>query len=388
MVEGFFRYAALVSLSLCSGIGLLPSAARAGVPLQQAVIDSLQNAVELNLFNQPPRSAKVRDTLNSGDTLSTARTARAELRFADGSLARVGGQALFRFVSATRTLQLSNGTLLVLVPPNRGQTRIQTPNAAANIRGSALFIRYLPETDVTLVGALTESGIEITNRDRSQSQPLRAGQIAVVARNRIEQVYRFDLATFYGTSALARGLNLQCIASIERSENDQALVSIRAETAAAAKLQTSTEPCIEATAVGGQATNANGSSQRPSSVLPANQQTENVSTIAPPATRLLTPPTVELPAAFPPTIALPTVPTSPLVPPTAANASSPPRLAEPPTIGGITPGITGAPPGPKDLPPLPTSTPGQGNSPVAPSIPGQNSMPPLPTSPSPVQQTP
>lgn len=378
MVNGYLfrRVALLITVSLGSAIVLSPTVVQAGIPLQRAVIASLRNAVELNLLNQAPRSATIRDTLAPGDSLSTAQAARAELRFNDGSLARVGGQAFVRFVAETRTLQLSNGTLLVLVPPNRGQTRIQTPNATAAIHGSALFVRYLPANDVTLVGALTESGIEITNRDRSQKQTLQAGQIAVVANNRIEQVYRFDLKTFYDTSELVRGLNLKCAAVNDRGDTELTIAAVRAETAEAAKKQALSESCGEVSAADDQppasakAPVVNQST--PSAMSSIEQQTEAISTIAPPADRLLVPPTVALPATFPPTLALPT--TTPLTNSPAAIVSTPPKLTEPPSFKGVPPGVALPTPGQNTLPPAPA-----GNPPIGVGIPpSQGGLPPVP----------
>ncbi|MBW4690425.1 MAG: FecR domain-containing protein [Lyngbya sp. HA4199-MV5] len=363
MVNGYrlLRLALLTTLSLGSVISLLSTTAQANVPLKRAVIASLRNAVELNVLNQAPRSATVRDTLAPGDSLSTAQAARAELRFDDGSLARIGGQALLRFVADTRTLQLSNGTLLVLVPPDRGQTRIQTPNAVAAIHGSALFVRYLPATDVTLVGALTESGIEITTRDRSQRQTLQAGQIAVVANNRIAQVYRFDLKTFYDTSELVKGLHLQCVAASNRTEADPAIAAVRAETAEAANIQTSAGACSENVAADDQVLPASQASTTrqptPSATTSVEQPTEDISAIAPPVDRLLAPPTVTLPATFPPTLALPT--NIPLASPPAAIGSTPPKLTEPPSLRGNPPGPI---PDPNNLPLPPVGTPPNGVS--------------------------
>jgi len=385
MVEGYlFRhFAPLLTLSLWGGMVLLPSVVHAEVPLSRAVIESLRNAVELNRQNQAPRSANVRDTLVPGDALLTARAALAELRFNDGSLARIGGQALFRFLAHTRTLQLSNGTLLLLVPPDRGQTHIQTPNAAASIRGSALFVRYLPETDVTLIGSLTDSGIEITNRDRSQTQPLRAGEIAVVVKDRIEQVYRFDLKTFYSTSELVRGLDLQRSASGDQTgaPPDQAIAAVRAETSAAANTQAPLEAVNVTTAAGGQSLDPRANASQGSQSLPSNasleQATNAPGTIAPPASRLLLPSTVTLPTTFPSTVALPT--NSPAGNPAAANGTTPPRVAVPPNIGGTPPGLAGTTPGQSG------NTPGQGGLPpgqagtvpgLAGTTPGQGGLPP------------
>lgn len=364
MAKGYLRHLALLTMvSLGSVMVLLPAVAQANVPLKRAVIASLRNAVELNLLNQTPRSAAIRDTLVSGDALSTAQTARVELYFDDGSLARIGGQTRFRFVAETRTLQLSNGTLLVLVPQNRGQTHIQTPNAAVAMHSSALFVRYLPATDTTLVGALNESGIEVTTRDRSQMQTLQAGQIAVVANNRIAQVYRFDLKQFYDTSELVKGLNLQCAASGNRLEADSAIAAVRAETAGAVNPQALPGSCSEQVAADDQpaAAKAPVINQPALSPTPSIEPPpDDARTIALPVDRLLVPPTVTLPATFPPTLALPT--TTPMVNPPAAVGVISPRLAEPPVLKGSPPGIAGATSGQGNLPPVPAVTPPSGVS--------------------------
>lgn len=345
MVRGYrLRHVApLLALSFWCGSVLMSGAAKAEVPLNRAVIASLRNAVALILKNQAPRAAKVRDALTPGDAIATARAALAELRFNDGSLARVGGQALFRFLPNTRTFQLSNGTLLLLVPPGRGQTRIQTPNAAAGIRGSALFVRYLPETDVTLIGALTESGIEISNRDRSQTQPLGAGQIAVVVKDRIEQVYRFDLKTFYETSELVKGLELQRSAASEQSalSNDQAIAAVRTETSEAVKTQASVGSVREVTS--GAPFDAPAktpqTNQSPTPSVSASPQTPGPSGIALPIDQLLTPPTAALSTVFPATVTLPT--TGVTLPTAVGSSTSPNRGGSIPGLPGIPPGIAG-----------------------------------------------
>ncbi|MBD2097171.1 FecR domain-containing protein [Trichocoleus sp. FACHB-591] len=221
-------------------IGSFPRPADAKTPLTRAVIQALRNRVQLMQKSRPVRSARVSDAMAPGDALATARASLAELRFNDGSLARVGEQAVFRFVPNARTFQLSNGTMLLLIPPGRGPTGVRTPNAAAGIKGSALFVRYIPDTDTTLVGALTnnpQGPMVIYNRDASQSQGLRAGQLAVIVKNRIEQVYDFDLNTFYETSDLVKGLNLT--QKDAASPSDEAIAAVRAETVEALQGQSS-----------------------------------------------------------------------------------------------------------------------------------------------------
>ncbi len=105
---------------------------------------------------------------------------------------------------------------------------------AAAIRGSALFIRYNPETDTTILGALTSSGIEISNQDGTQNYGLQAGQLMVVVKGQFQGLYDFDLRNFYETSDLVRGLNLT---KKDSSSTDEAIASVQAETSTAIAAQ-------------------------------------------------------------------------------------------------------------------------------------------------------
>lgn len=224
-------------------IALPMNPAFAGTPLNRAVIETLRNQVRLLQQDRSARPATVSDTLTPGDGVATGQLSLAELRFNDGSLARMGEQVVFWFTPQDRTFRLSNGTMLMLIPPGQGNTRIQTPNVTAGIRGSALFVRFNAESNTTLVGALTNSGIEVFNADGTERQELQAGQMAVVVDNRIEGLYEFDLETFYQTSPLVEGLNLgQAIAAAETStldQNERAILAVREETATALQLQQS-----------------------------------------------------------------------------------------------------------------------------------------------------
>jgi hypothetical protein len=205
----------------------LPSPVSATTPLTKAEIQNLRNVVRLIPQNSPQRPARKADIMTPGDGLSTGRSSLAEIRFNDGSLARIGEQAIFRFVPKSRDFNLSNGTMLLLIPPGRGQTRIRTPNAAAAIRGSALFVRYNPESDTTIVGALTNSGIQVFNQTASQNYVLEAGQLMVVEKGQFQGLYDFDLRNFYQTSDLVRGLDLT---KQSQTSVDPDIASVQAET--------------------------------------------------------------------------------------------------------------------------------------------------------------
>ncbi|MEM6255909.1 MAG: FecR domain-containing protein [Cyanobacteria bacterium P01_D01_bin.156] len=229
------RWLALVGTSL--GIVLsLPGTAVARSALTWARLELVRNQVQLVTDGQS-RRAQVSDVLGINDALSTARRARAELRFNDGSLARIGESAIFRFTPNTRNFRLSNGTVLLLIPPGQGRTTIQTPNAVTGIRGSALFVRFIPETNTTVIGALTtnpEGPMMAFNEDGSMQQPLNAGEMAVVRGDGLIQHFEFDLKEFYSTSEIVSGLYLN---DKTVSMNDVHIDAVRQETLAALEQQ-------------------------------------------------------------------------------------------------------------------------------------------------------
>ncbi|MGD1928286.1 MAG: FecR domain-containing protein [Leptolyngbyaceae cyanobacterium] len=214
-----FRRLGLPSLLCGVASALIPSLAYAEVPLTRADIESIYNRVEFIPEGQQARRANLNDRLALGDALRTADNARAELRFNDGSLARVGERATFWFVPDTRDFRLSNGTALFLIPPDRGPSNIQTPSAVTGIQGTALVVRHIPgdcDLDLleecpgrTIVMVLTDSPkgpVEVSTLD-GRTEALTAGNLAVIQGESI-QVLEFDLALFYQTSPLVEGLDL------------------------------------------------------------------------------------------------------------------------------------------------------------------------------------
>jgi len=223
----------LIAIVLWGFIALpvLSDSASAETPLTRAFIQNIRNLVQLLPKNLPVRKARTSDAIVPGDGLATGRSSLADLRFNDGTFTRIGERTVFRFLPKTRNFTLSNGTALLLIPPGRGVTQIQTPNAAASIRGSGLFVRYDEQTDTTIIGALTNSHIQVTNQNATEKQELKAGQLIILVKDKIQGIYDFDLETFYNTSELVQELNLN--GKTARFKPDPELDLVRAETIAA-----------------------------------------------------------------------------------------------------------------------------------------------------------
>nr|WP_322655686.1 FecR family protein [Nostoc sp. CmiVER01]MDZ8126365.1 FecR family protein [Nostoc sp. CmiVER01] len=350
----------------------LPNKVNAITPLTRAEIQNLQNIVQLIPKDKlKKRPARKLDAMIPGDGLSTGRASLADLRFNDGSLARVGEQALFQFLPKTRDFKLSNGTVLLLIPPGRGQTRIQTPSAAAAIRGSALFVRYDQRTDTTIVGALTNSGIEVSNKEGSKTKVLEAGQMIILIKGEFQNLYDFDLRNFYETSQLVRELDLNRQSPVP-IHHDPAIISVQAETTAALKAQPSVkgEGVIEM-----QLTRPNSPIEK--SPNTSTQTTSVTSTPTTPVTpTLTTPPTPIIPTEPTPITQTEPTPVTP-TPPTPVT----PTLPTPVTPTEPTP-VTPTLPTPV-TPTLPTPVTPTEPTPVTPTTP----TPITPTEPTPVTPT-
>lgn len=400
------KFFLIVTLSLLS-MGMSPQRASADTPLTRATVQALRNQVQLIFKNRVARAARNADTMTPGDSLATARQSFAELRFNDSSLARIGERALFQFVPNTRNFYLGNGTALLLIPPGQGRTNVRTPNAAAGIRGSALFVRYNEDTNTTIVGALTNSRIEVSNGDSPQAQTLKAGQMAVIIQNQIVQIYNFDLNTFYQTSELVKDLDLPLSNSTPNA--DPGIAAVQAETSQAAREQSpltgqvsenptfvslAPPPGVQAAVTPnplGTATpipsgfdrgtarqtilpNTSPDTSQPSPpnprpVTPGGPTLPNPeNTTAPPPT--LTPPPA---VAIPPTTSTPPSTIPPLQPQPPVPPSSSPA---PPTNPSVTPPVTPAPVTPAPVRPAPTSG---ITVPVQPAIP----VTPAPVTPAP-----
>jgi hypothetical protein len=424
---------------------LLANPGRASVPLTRADLETILNRVEL-VQRGRVRPARTTDFMSVGDSLRTAAASRAELRFNDGSLARVGERATFQFVPNTRNFRLTDGTLLLLIPPNRGRSVIETPSAVTGIQGSAVVVRHVQESNLTVVMALTNNpdgpmtmtindcaeGGAVNNNNCATEYSLYAGQMALVQNARV-QVLDFDLHTFYNTSPLVDGLELdnphpktplgggleevrgETLAALNQHSpfNDAnvtllnpARLSVASDTTTArapwlitsevagnvsSSIRTNaltplpagaipTSPSTDVASTSGSGTNSDSPTNRPTpsvtSGLPKNPPGTSTPTATP------TPPTTEVPT----TPAVPANPATPELPATPANPTTPgvpatPAVPANPTTPGLptTPAVPATPATPQ-LPTTPAN-PATPEVPATPAVPANPTTPGLPTTP-------
>lgn len=146
--------AALVALATSSLIGF--AGLQAAVPYNQATVTRLQNKVTYGegaaAARRPARSG---DIIRSENYLLTETDSRAELKYVDGTIVRIGQNTVFTFEADTRTLTLEKGSLIFHIPKGSGGGTIRTASITAAITGttgkvSETLIAIL-EGEVTLV---------------------------------------------------------------------------------------------------------------------------------------------------------------------------------------------------------------------------------------------
>jgi hypothetical protein len=111
--------------------------ADAAEPYTRATVARLQNDVKFGATVQrATRPARVADVIQADSYLLTETDSRAELRYDDGSIVRVGQNTVFTFEADTRTLSLERGSLVFSIPKGSGGGKIRTASITAAITGT------------------------------------------------------------------------------------------------------------------------------------------------------------------------------------------------------------------------------------------------------------
>ena len=118
---------------------LFQNGSQAGVPFDSAKISLAENKVfvgDLKSGRSSQHQAGTGSDVTAKQFVATETESRAELKFADSSIVRVGQNSIFSFEAGSRSLSLKEGTMLFYVPHGSGGGNIKTPNFTAAITGT------------------------------------------------------------------------------------------------------------------------------------------------------------------------------------------------------------------------------------------------------------
>ncbi len=142
----------------------------------RAEITRLTNEVQILKGEAAPKAATVGQNIDPVTTVATGKESRAELRFPDKTLTRLGANSRFTLRGEARTLDLNEGTMMLQVPKNQGGAKIRTAGVTAAVTGTTVLIEYHPGGIIKLIVIEGECTIFLNN-DRSEFKTLKAGQM-------------------------------------------------------------------------------------------------------------------------------------------------------------------------------------------------------------------
>lgn len=167
------------SLFCVAVLALLAPWAEGVVPFTEATVTRMQNTVTYgDSIAKARRPAQSGDVIKASNYLLTETDSRAELKYRDGSIVRIGQNTVFTFEADTRTLSLEKGSLIFFIPKGQGGGTIRTAAITAAITGT--------------IGKVADNMIAILE-----------GEVRLVPSGRVVSAGSFAMANPDGTITIA-----------------------------------------------------------------------------------------------------------------------------------------------------------------------------------------
>jgi hypothetical protein len=192
---------------------------RSAEPLASATVTRVENKVNYGkVINDKSemRPAAPNDVVKASDFLLSESESRAELKYDDGTIVRIGQNTIFSFEANTRTMNLKKGTFVFYMPHGKGGGTIKTPSFTAAITGT--IAKVSTNIIAVIVGEITllPSGRKVSEGFFARVNP--DGSISIE---------RFDLSKeFDGKLMTFNGL-LPGLAPVTPSELDAMLTDFQ-----------------------------------------------------------------------------------------------------------------------------------------------------------------
>ncbi|MDB6139957.1 MAG: FecR family protein [Verrucomicrobiaceae bacterium] len=133
-------------------------------PLREAEFTRVINDVKLLPDQAAPHTAAVGDKITGKTAVSTGTKSRAELKFGDGTLTRLGANSIFSIEQGSRNIDLQQGTFLLQVPKQMGGARVRTAAITAAVTGTTIMVEYEPNGYVKVI--VLEGSLDLFRNDK------------------------------------------------------------------------------------------------------------------------------------------------------------------------------------------------------------------------------
>lgn len=196
----------------------------AAAPLNEATVTRVVNKVEIIPADAPPQPADLGEVIRGRTGVRTGGNSRAQLTFADRTLARLGANTLFSFERGTRSLDLENGSILLQVPKGAGGATIRSAPVTAAITGTTIMMEYSPGNPGTVKLICLEGTVRLSLAGRlGESVLVGPGQMIALAANarRLPDPVTVDVQRILKTSRLVKEGELESMGLIMETVDTQ-----------------------------------------------------------------------------------------------------------------------------------------------------------------------
>lgn len=147
-----------------------------GAPLSEGEFTRVINDVKILPVESSAIPAKPGDRISGRTAVSTGAQSRAELRFSDNTLTRLGANSIFRMDHSSRTVDVEKGVILLQVPKQMGGAKVRTAAVTAAVTGTTILLEFTPDGFVKIIVIEGEVDVSLNER-KSQFRTLVAGDM-------------------------------------------------------------------------------------------------------------------------------------------------------------------------------------------------------------------
>lgn len=172
--------------------------------LTEAEFTRVINDVKILPVEASPQPAKPGDRISGRTAVSTGTQSRAELRFPDKTLTRLGANSVFRMDPNSRTVDLDQGVILLQVPKQMGGAKVRTAAVTAAVTGTTVMVEFTPDGYIKIIVIEGEVDVSLNER-RSNFRTLVPGDMWITRANDksgLPLPVQVDLARLQKTSKL------------------------------------------------------------------------------------------------------------------------------------------------------------------------------------------
>ena len=146
---------------------------------KEAEFTRVINDVRVLPLQQAPQPAKIGAKITGQAAVSTGVASRAELRFPDKTLTRIGSNSVFRLDRGDRSVNLEQGVILLQVPKQLGGAKVRTAAVTAAVTGTSVLFEYRPDGFIKII--VLEGEVDVFMNDRpSVMITLRPGDMLIM----------------------------------------------------------------------------------------------------------------------------------------------------------------------------------------------------------------